>query len=654
MKPMNQIITKTTTGIKRRFLSTSLPYHNDKIRQKRGLSLIDSNFFSNSSQISMNDDTKESSFRLSQHKPLIKMQTISRTKEDLSNIKEMKETVSNANEKLFQKINAISIFNKNQDKRRSRNHSQDIRESFFLQENEINRSKELKTQNTNEEYQSQKKISLICVKSKKNNYKASSQNLSTSLTLNQSIRNVNERIISNLKMNNSTSLNDIQRIKRENWTPDIMNINKEINFTIIETPKKEIKRKYSIENVESLNYIETENKNDTLIRENKELRDSLRLSNDNYESIQNSMRELLSELHKSESFRILLHNHIQKMRGNIRIYCRVKPQFEIDAESSVKYPELSLQSTGTNELTMIELKDQSYHFDKVFSSVSSQEDIFKEVKPFLQSALDGDNVCIFAYGATGTGKTYTMQGENFNFPEITECSGVLPRAADFILKEFNRKLKINTFGKINSAYIEFSACEVYNENIFDLLNKGNSLSMINNSVKGISSIRVQSTNDILNYCSIASKNRKSASTKFNESSSRSHAVYMIRINIEGNNTNLNSVINIVDLAGSEKCSIESSIGKTQKEIEQMKRLQSEAGFINKSLTALGRVISVLGDKKTNKVVIPYRDSKLTMLLRNSLTPSSKNIVIVNISAEMKDVSQTKESLCFATNALLAL
>lgn len=342
------------------------------------------------------------------------------------------------------------------------------------------------------------------------------------------------------------------------------------------------------------------------------------------------------------------------MRGNIRIYCRVKPQFEIEAESSVKYPELSLQSTGTNELTMIELKEQSYHFDKVFSSVSSQEDIFREVKPFLQSALDGDNVCIFAYGATGTGKTYTMQGEYYNFPEITECSGVLPRASDFILKEFNRKLKINSFGKINSAYIEFSACEVYNENIFDLLNKGNSLSMVNNTVKGLSSIRVQSRNDILTYCSIASKNRKSASTKFNESSSRSHAVYMIRMNIEGYQTNLNSVINIVDLAGSEKCSIESSSGKTQKEIEQMKKLQSEAGFINKSLSALGRVISVLGDKKTNKSVIPYRDSKLTMLLRNSLTPSSKNIVIVNISAEMKDVSQTKETLSFATNALFAV
>ena len=651
MKPNSQIISKTTTGIKRRFLSNSLPYNNDKFRQKRGPSLIDSNVFSNSSEISMNDDTKESSYRLSQHKPLIKMQTISRTKENLSNIKEMNKTVTNPNEKFLHQINAISIFNK----RRTRNHSQDIRESFFLQDKENNHTKELKSQSISEEYQTKSKFSLICVKSKRNNFKANSHNLSTSLTLNQS--SVNDTTIPNLKMNNCT-VNDVHRIRKENWASNIININKEINFSIIESskksPKKEINRNITIEHVSSLDYIETENKIDTLIRQNKELEYSLRLSNDNYESIQNSMRELLSELHKSESFRILLHNHIQKMRGNIRIYCRVKPQFEIEAESSVKYPELSLQSTGTNELTMIELKEQSYHFDKVFSSVSSQEDIFREVKPFLQSALDGDNVCIFAYGATGTGKTYTMQGEYYNFPEITECSGVLPRASDFILKEFNRKLKINSFGKINSAYIEFSACEVYNENIFDLLNKGNSLSMVNNAVKGLSSIRVQSTNDILTYCSIASKNRKSASTKFNESSSRSHAVYMIRMNIEGYQTNLNSVINIVDLAGSEKCSIESSFGKTQKEIEQMKKLQSEAGFINKSLSALGRVISVLGDKKTNKSVIPYRDSKLTMLLRNSLTPSSKNIVIVNISAEMKDVSQTKESLSFATNALFAL
>ena len=94
MKPNSQIISKTTTGIKRRFLSNSLPYNNDKFRQKRGPSLIDSNVFSNSSEISMNDDTKESSYRLSQHRPLIKMQTISRTKENLSNIKEMNKTVT--------------------------------------------------------------------------------------------------------------------------------------------------------------------------------------------------------------------------------------------------------------------------------------------------------------------------------------------------------------------------------------------------------------------------------------------------------------------------------------------------------------------------------------------------------------------------------
>ena len=653
MNPISKIATKTSPGMKRKFLSTDLPFNNDRLRQKRGLSLIDSNILANSFQIAKNDDNKESSIHLSQGKPVIEPQTFSRTKEELSKIQEIKDTVLNTKEKLIQQLNAISMIEKNQgNRRRSRNQSLDIRESFFLKDNEIERNKELRTLSISDEYQAPRKVSLICVKSKKTIPNFTSQNLSTTITMNKSEESESDSIIPLMKMEECT-LNESKKT-----TEEILNINNDVNITITESsyesPKKEQLRNVAISHVESLNFIQTEKKIEALIKHNKELEYSLALANDNYASIQNSMRELLSELHKSESFRIILHNHIQKLRGNIRIYCRVKPQFELEAESSVQYPELSLTSTATNELTVIDLKEQSYHFDRVFPQASSQEDIFREVKPFLQSALDGDNVCIFAYGATGTGKTYTMQGQFFNFSEITECSGVLPRAADFILKEFNRKIRIDSIGKVNTAFIEFSACEVYNENIYDLLNKGISLSIVNNTVKGISSYRVQSTSDIINYCSLASKSRRSASTKFNESSSRSHAVYMIRMNIDGNQTKLNSVINIVDLAGSEKCSIESSFGKTQREIEKMKKLQSEAGFINKSLTALGRVISMLGDKKSNKAVIPYRDSKLTMLLRNSLTASSKNVVIVNISAETKDISQTKESLNFAANALFAL
>ena len=655
MNPISQISTKTSSGMKRKFISTDIPFNNDRLRQKRGLSLIDSNIIANSFQISKNDDNKDSSIHLSQCKPVIQPQAFSRTKEELSKIQEIRDTVLNTKEKLIQQLNAISMIEKNQgNRRRSRNQSLDIKESFFLKDNEIERNKEIRTLSISEEYQAPRKVSLICVKSKKNVPTFTTQNLSTTMTVNKSEESESDSIIPLMKIEECT----LDESKIDKKTEDILNINNDVNITITESsyesPKKEELRNVAISHVESLNFIQTEKKIEALIRHNKELEDSLALANDNYASIQNSMRELLSELHKSESFRIILHNHIQKLRGNIRIYCRVKPQFELGAESSVQYPELSLTSTATNELTVIYLKEQSYHFDRVFPQASSQEDIFREVKPFLQSALDGDNVCIFAYGATGTGKTYTMQGQFFNSSEITECSGVLPRAADFILKEFNRKLRIDSIGKVNSAFIEFSACEIYNENIYDLLNKGISLSIVNNTVKGISSYKVQSTSDIINYCSLASKSRRSASTKFNESSSRSHAVYMIRMNIDGNQTKLNSVINIVDLAGSEKCSIESYFGKTQKEIEKMKKLQSETGFINKSLTALGRVISMLGDKKSNKAVIPYRDSKLTMLLRNSLTASSKNVVIVNISAETKDISQTKESLNFAANALFAL
>ena len=404
-----------------------------------------------------------------------------------------------------------------------------------------------------------------------------------------------------------------------------------------------------ISHVESLNIIQTERQIESLIIKNKQLEESLSLATENYLSIQNSLKELLSELHKSESYRIELHKHIQRLRGSIRVFCRVKPQFDIEARSSLQYPELSLTSSSDKELTIIDLKQQSFHFDKVFTESSTQKEIFEEIRPFLQSALDGDNVCIFAYGATGSGKTFTMQGPIYNSNEITEFSGILPRSAEFILNEFARKIKIEN-GK--NASIELSACEIYNENVYDLLNNKSQVILGSNGIKGLSSCLIRSQNDIINLCALASKTRRSESTKFNEVSSRSHAVYMIKISIEGQ-SKINSYINIIDLAGSEKCSISTTFGKTQKEIETMKRVQCEAGFINKSLTALGRCISMLADKKSNKTLIPYRDSKLTMLLKNSLTVNSKTVIIINVSPDVKDIAQTKESFAFATNALFA-
>ena len=113
------------------------------------------------------------------------------------------------------------------------------------------------------------------------------------------------------------------------------------------------------------------------------------------------------------------------------------------------------------------------------------------------------------------------------------------------------------------------------------------------------------------------------------------------------------MINIIDLAGSERSSLKATSNLTKEEKDYIKKIQNEANFINKSLSALGRIINLIGDKKNcNKLVIPYRESKLTIVLQNYLKPNSKTIMIVNVSGENKDYNFTKESLNFATNAMV--
>ncbi len=210
---------------------------------------------------------------------------------------------------------------------------------------------------------------------------------------------------------------------------------------------------------------------------------------------------------------------------------------------------------------------------------------------------------------------------NNNSSILNSFSGVLPRTAEFIFSELKRLEKVNTNQKIF-----LSAVEIYNENIFDLFDKGSekiSLSTYFDRekncfiIKNLISKEIKTKLDILKYTKEASETRRTDSTIFNETSSRSHAIYQLRIEFFNNTKQeyIYGLINIVDLAGSEKCSITSFTDKSKEEIENMKKIQNEANFINKSLTTLGRILLILADKKANKLNIPYRDSKLTMILQ---------------------------------------
>lgn len=309
----------------------------------------------------------------------------------------------------------------------------------------------------------------------------------------------------------------------------------------------------------------------------------------------------------------------------------------------------------------------SYQFNHIFREDSTQEEVFIQVQPLIISALDGENVCIFAYGATGSGKTYTMQGKtikmNDNY-ELNSLSGVLPRTAFFLFEEFQRRTNTGQEFKM-----EFSALEIYNENIYDLLETQDKLSekknnVINGHVKGLLWEKITSKEDIIKLVQRAGESRTTESTNFNSNSSRSHAMFQLKVDIThtplfGDKSTKTSYINIVDLAGSEKCSFnpnnagsKSQKKPSPKQIEIMKKIQTEANFINKSLTTLGRIITMLADKK--KQTPPYRESKLTFLLQNSLSSTSKTALIITVCNGINQYSSTRDSLNFAKQAILNL
>ena len=214
-----------------------------------------------------------------------------------------------------------------------------------------------------------------------------------------------------------------------------------------------------------------------------------------------------------------------------------------------------------------------------------------------------------------------MQGPSWALEEkefsINEFTGILPRSACYIFDELTR---LNLFNY--SCKVSISAIEIYNENIYDLFDISSNkqplqIFFAKNIVqlKNLIWHQINTKDEVLKFTKEASETRRSDTTKYNDNSSRSHAVYQLKLEFVKNNKQIESYINIIDLAGSEKCSLTTFNNKSKEEIEMMKKLQNESNFINKSLTTLGRIISMLADKKMSKMSIPYRESKLTMILQ---------------------------------------
>ncbi|KAL6518600.1 Kinesin-like protein KIN-14R [Orobanche gracilis] len=327
-----------------------------------------------------------------------------------------------------------------------------------------------------------------------------------------------------------------------------------------------------------------------------------------------------------------LYNQVQEAKGNIRVFCRCRPlsKQEVIARcasvvdfDTTKDGELGILSNGSMK--------KAFKFDRVYTPKDDQVDVFADAAPMVISVLDGYNVCIFAYGQTGTGKTFTMEGTEAN-------RGVNYRTLEELFRIASERAEHYTYS------ISVSVLEVYNEQIRDLLavetSKKLEIKQASEGfhhIPGIVEAKVENTQQVWNVLQAGSSARAVGSNNVNEHSSRSHCMLciMVRANNLVTGECTRSKLWLVDLAGSER------LAKTEVQGDRLKEAQN----INRSLSALGDVISALANKSSH---IPYRNSKLTHLLQDSLGGDSKTLMFVQISPSDQDVSETLSSLNFAT------
>ncbi|KAJ8510852.1 hypothetical protein OPV22_001286 [Ensete ventricosum] len=330
-----------------------------------------------------------------------------------------------------------------------------------------------------------------------------------------------------------------------------------------------------------------------------------------------------------------LYNQVQDLKGNIRVYCRVRPFLPGQSSSTSTVGHIDDGNIMIITPSKYGKGHKSFSFNKVFGPFATQEEVFSDTQPLIRSVLDGYNVCIFAYGQTGAGKTYTMSGPE----ELTEESfGVNYRA-------LNDLFHISKQRKDTFCYeIAVQMIEIYNEQVRDLLtNDGpqKRLGIHNGSQKGLAVpnanlVPVTSTTEVIELMNIGQKNRAVSATAMNDRSSRSHSC--LTIHVQGRELASGAIfrgcMHLVDLAGSER------VNKSEAKGDRLK----EAQHINKSLSALGDVISALAQKSSH---IPYRNSKLTQLLQDSLGGQAKTLMFVHISPEVDAISETLSTLKFA-------
>uniref|UniRef100_A0AAY4EQ92 Kinesin-like protein n=1 Tax=Denticeps clupeoides TaxID=299321 RepID=A0AAY4EQ92_9TELE len=342
--------------------------------------------------------------------------------------------------------------------------------------------------------------------------------------------------------------------------------------------------------------------------------------------------------------------------ASVKVAVRVRP---FNSREIGKESKCIIQMSG-NTTTIINPKvpkeNKSFNFDYSYWShtspedinYASQEQVYRDIgEEMLLHAFEGYNVCIFAYGQTGAGKSYTMMGK-----QEKDQQGIIPLLCEDLFTKINDSNNDNSM----SYSVEVSYMEIYCERVRDLLNpknKGNlrvrEHPLLGPYVEDLSKLAVTSYNDIQDLMDSGNKARTVAATNMNETSSRSHAVFNIiftqkRHDSETDNTSEKvSKISLVDLAGSERADSTGAKGTRLK----------EGANINKSLTTLGKVISALAENKKKKKVesfIPYRDSVLTWLLRENLGGNSRTAMVAALSPADINYDETLSTLRYADRA----
>lgn len=378
--------------------------------------------------------------------------------------------------------------------------------------------------------------------------------------------------------------------------------------------------------------------------------------------------QLHKDLNREQAARKRLHNEMEDMKGKIRVYVRIRPisNSELErgsTEAAIKDGKLHVQ------VNLADKTKKHFDFDAVFAGKegNSQTDVFRDTKHLMMSVIDGYNVCIFAYGQTGAGKSYTMIGA----AEIANClkengdfddqAGITPRAVSELFRLLNERSAQVSF------IVEVQMFQLYRDGLDDLLQvtknekkenldikrkphepgapdkaAGLKITLAEHShtglvvVDGAETCLAESASDVMKIFAKGASRRTTSSTQMNAESSRSHLICCVTVRLTNRKSGVESFgkLTLVDLAGSERVDKSGATG------DQLKEAQS----INKSLSALGDVIAALTSGTKH---VPYRNHPLTMLMSDSLGGNAKTLMFVNASPADYNEKETVSSLNFA-------